>query len=518
MTLPIARGHIVICGLGEIGFRLALEFQTDPDKPIRVVAVEQNPANPRIDEAEHRGVTVIIGDALDSKILGRARANYAKHVLAVCTHPATNIGIVSALKALIARAPRRGHNLKVLPECLLLVSDPVLNDLLVANPTALAGTEKLHVKIRSLFSHDPLRMVVRDYPFDFGGIGPNSSARVHLAVVGTSDVAEALIVKALHICHFANFSRLRLTVLGDKATQFLDRVLLRIDPSVAPWFDATARDCPYTEPSFPDVLAGLVNPNEYFTSVVCLGSFREKDPAVDSQSLDIAIKTSKALGALDNASRASEQQVLVCLQRTEGLAEMLAAISKTPQIANLHAFDLLESVSLSQRLLHEDQDAVAKFIHESFRTGHGSPSWASDAEVMRNSNRHAADHIAVKLRAFGLKAVDVRGANALGNGIVDCSVPEDSPWCPTLNEVDKRVALDKLARMEHNRWSAERWLQCWKYGEPASQKEKIEKKINSALVPFDELSDSMKKRDAEQILAIPKALENAGKVIVKAES
>lgn len=72
-----------------------------------------------------------------------------------------------------------------------------------------------------------------------------------------------------------------------------------------------------------------------------------------------------------------------------------------------------------------------------------------------------------------------------------------------------------LAEMEHDRWCAERWLAGWRFGHPVDQEEKLKKKINRNLVRWEELDKKEREKDPEQIRAIPRALEKAGKAILK---
>ena len=56
------------------------------------------------------------------------------------------------------------------------------------------------------------RRVFEDCPPDFEGIREQDAARVHMIVVGTKALGRALALKGLQLCHYANHSRLRLTI------------------------------------------------------------------------------------------------------------------------------------------------------------------------------------------------------------------------------------------------------------------------------------------------------------------
>jgi hypothetical protein len=71
--------------------------------------------------------------------------------------------------------------------------------------------------------------------------------------------------------------------------------------------------------------------------------------------------------------------------------------------------------------------------------------------------------------------------------------------------------LELLARMEHERWVADKVNAGWSY---AAKTEK-DKKLHSALVDWDELSDGEKEKDREMVRGIPRILAKAGFAIVK---
>jgi hypothetical protein len=60
--------------------------------------------------------------------------------------------------------------------------------------------------------------------------------------------------------------------------------------------------------------------------------------------------------------------------------------------------------------------------------------------------------------------------------------------------------------MEHGRWNVERLLDGWKWG-PIKD---VDAKINPSLLPWDELSEDVKKYDRDAVDEIPKILAEVG--------
>ncbi len=88
-------GHIIVCGLGNVGFRVAQELHRQGE---RVVAIERTRDSPFIPTARRLGVAVIIGDTTVPEVLRQAHADRARAVVA-----ATSNELVNLETALLAR-------------------------------------------------------------------------------------------------------------------------------------------------------------------------------------------------------------------------------------------------------------------------------------------------------------------------------------------------------------------------------------------------------------------------------
>jgi len=104
------------------------------------------------------------------------------------------------------------------------------------------------------------------------------------------------------------------------------------------------------------------------------------------------------------------------------------------------------------------------------------------SEEVRRTNRNLADMIPLKLRAVGC-------------GAEPGSLKESSY---TLTDID----VEALARIEHNRWAADRLLAGW---EPGPEKDK-DLRISPYLVPYDELKDDIQEYDRIPAREIPELL------------
>jgi Trk K+ transport system NAD-binding subunit len=109
-------GHVIICGLGAIGFRAVEELLRYGEQ---VVVIERDPANRFVRAVRRLGAPVIIADAGVKEVLGEAHAATSRAVIAATDEDLTNLAI-----ALLVRELRPHHRV------VLLLADPQLATML----------------------------------------------------------------------------------------------------------------------------------------------------------------------------------------------------------------------------------------------------------------------------------------------------------------------------------------------------------------------------------------------------
>ncbi|MGA7075059.1 MAG: RyR domain-containing protein [Halobacteriota archaeon] len=147
-------------------------------------------------------------------------------------------------------------------------------------------------------------------------------------------------------------------------------------------------------------------------------------------------------------------------------------------------------------LASEIREAVARAIHEEYRESQrrtrlkGDPSMADWEELkdnLKESNREQADDIISKLREIGCTMHDV--------GI------ENAKLAQLTNE-----EIERLAEMEHARWTIERLRDGWIYGPERN----VEDKVSPYLLPWHMLSEEVKEWDRNSVREIPQYLAKVG--------
>jgi voltage-gated potassium channel Kch len=481
---PWTRGHVVICGLGDLGLRLALEGRRRK-KPI--VAIERflDPAAREL--ARKNGILVLEGDACDPRQLRAAQVARAEFVVAACPDDDTNVAIAATVNQVVSSDARRTSSLV----CRLLVKNPRTRTLL-AQHAILPRSARIRVNFRDLDQHAiAARQVFRQNPLDFEPIRENDDTLVHLIVIGYGDVGQSLASHAAHIGHFANEvgrgKRLRITVAdpsGNSLKEFRARYpSLNLVCDLKPWTK---------DPTDPNFVAALekLSPDggktvELVTYAVCLEG---------TEGEEANFRVGVELAARVKGRRA---QILVHQRSCCGFATVLAAPPAGAQeMGRIHPFGMIEEVFTWDVLLHEEDDEVARALHDDYHSRHPDKPWEQLSEELRDSNRHAADHIPIKLRALGYHEEPLRKDKDKDTARITSFTPD-------------QVLL--LSKMEHARWCAERWLAGWKYGPETIR----EKKINKHLRPWNKLTPEQQKKDHEQIEAIPNALLRVDKGIYR---
>lgn len=90
-------GHVLVCGLGNVGFRCVQELLRLGHQ---VVAVEKDASGQFADTVRRMGVAVVTGDATVTEVLRQARAGTARAVLAVASNELANLEIALLVREL----------------------------------------------------------------------------------------------------------------------------------------------------------------------------------------------------------------------------------------------------------------------------------------------------------------------------------------------------------------------------------------------------------------------------------
>ncbi len=193
------------------------------------------------------------------------------------------------------------------------------------------------------------------------------------------------------------------------------------------------------------------------------------------------------------------------MKEEAGLATMLTNMDEAyARTQKLHAFCILTAACQRDAIVSESQDQLARRLHEAYVAGAKkagesaaqNPSlvdWTHLPEEMKESNRLQADHVALKLRQIGCR---LEFTGDVAGKVFEFQADE----------------VERLARMEHARWLAEKKLAGWRF---AAGPRDAAQKANPNMVPWAELSSSVRDANRKAITALPRQLEQMGLKIVR---
>lgn len=457
----LTSGHVVICGLGDKGSALASEFYR---QGYSVVVIDRNMSREMAAKCKEEGAIVLSGDPSNRDILRRARADRAKYLIAALDDDGVNAGIAMAAREIVQMSKSDTS-----PTCYVHIVDRALCNLLKADYEFNRNRSDL-LRLEFFNTYDAgARALLKEF-----SAYESNSARI--AVLGSGRLSDSLILQAATEGLFYGHERRLSVILLDQGATRKRAVLLSRYPILGSTCDITAVD---GDPVMADasMLKGAS------TVYVCM----EKDG--DCLSAALSLKN-----ILNDGTR-----VVACLSRTSGLSKLVDRIGREQGLDSLSFFSLLDATSKPEVLLVGTRETLAKAIHEDYlrsqvkagilpEANPSMMSWEKLPEGLKESNRHNADHLLVKLAAagYGIELLTDAGA-------------------PELKFTKEEI--EKMSMLEHDRWVEERLGQGWTF---APGPKDLDKRTSPYLVSWQDLSEEIREYDRNVIRALPMSLARAG--------
>jgi hypothetical protein len=330
-----------------------------------------------------------------------------------------------------------------------------------------------------------------DLPLDHLFLPDGSGKRPKLILVGFGEMGQSLAFQAAQLDHFPSGGLLQIMVVDERATERVKEFEADY-PNLAKVAEILPIPGALEDP---DIRQRLREEHKTASQngelVACALCYDQADVRNLSLGLDLVRDLPE--------SKTPAPPVLVYLATKSGLAQLLPA--EKPQTPNqrLAAFGMIEDIWTFDKLKDDRQDKLARAFHEAYcqcqqtrraeaETLSQRPAekpWEQLDETYRQANRAAADHLPFKLLALGWKMCPLSepGAQSL----------------PTFDDSQKEL----LAKMEHARWCAERWLSGWTTGLRNN-----ELKQHPLLVSWDDLPLAERRIDNDMINIILQVLED----------
>jgi voltage-gated potassium channel Kch len=455
-------GHVIVCGKSAQATLLSERLLAAGERVVRVTDAEL--ARPV------RGHFKLPGDPQSPTTLRAAAAARAKAVYAFSDDTAVNLGIAMAAQA----APRQAGTPVT---TYVWVADPELCHALRARRL---GLERMDGARADFISPAELAAKVL--------AAERTQIRLrHVMVVGLGAFGRSLLLELTRQQRLLPGSEpAHLTVVDTQASRTL-RTMVAGHPFLAYW---------------------TITPIDMASDRFDLAAWVEGMPADDLPDQTYFCNPDPVT-ALRNALTAVPlwhgwpHSLVVCLDHSLTYSELFhtGAAALLDELGGvLKIFGVTEAACRSDLGGSDMVELLARSIHERFvasqrdsgRTGPTLVPWQELAETYRRSNQAQAAHIGVKLRTLGL----LTAPNSAGYG----------PFVFTDDQVEE------LARLEHQRWCAERRQAGWQYGPIRDEASRT----HPSMKDWSLLSELERQKDRDFVLALPDLLADVGLRLVPA--
>lgn len=480
-----AADHIVVCGVGHKGFKLASALLEEDQN---VVVIEENRDSTRAAELSDRGAVVLYGDATRRQTIGqRAKGHLASEIFVNCGSDRTNTKVVQTAGNWLNEQR---------------ADDSGLTDYVVCRAHIRARRRRyfIHEQLHGLphlqlHTYDTdtatARELLQRHPVDRFETLPTET-RTHVVLIGWSDLTRALVFELCQTMHYLDECDRTITVVcqnPDAAQQELYEHYPALDPTH--WNQEAIQS--FVADIFP-TLSFLHLPRN--DDLLLSNQFELYDRLQPKDRLTMIVADED--GARSDSLTATIVPRMEAIEREMGLNTSILYIGEAAsESARSHDYnysiesDVIDIYSFSEfvdectpatvRGEHRDQVAkqMALFFHLRYEyeptatyptvvdetlaqyipfdpptdNGYNYETaielwdqlsdaridtladlvWQQLTETNRDANRHAADHVPVKQRLESVLSTNM----------------------------DRETIVKRLAATEHQRWCAEKFLNGW---------------------------------------------------------
>jgi len=466
-----ARGHVIVCGLGDTGRQVVEELRNDGQ---RVVAIALDNDSPNALAAEARGVAVLKGDGIQPNMLKLAGLAHAKALVLATGSDGTNIEIGLRAREFRDALPGNRNALTILPE----LSSEWLYDEVLTHRAATLGSRAAEFRLFNL-NADAARLLLQSPAFRARS---TSADKPHLAIAGFGQMASEFLLQAARGNYALPGQQLSVSALDRRGEESLTAFKTRF-PELSSMISISCASCSFVagDASAAAAIEQVLDNPDLRAAIVTL---KEDDAA-----LHTAIEMRKTL---DRSGRYGVP-VFVRLRQQQMLGAFMARIESDSLLPDRFTpFGNLAELTHPDRLFGQSLDALARAAHEIYLkdapTGQASSvPWEKLPERFKQSNRAFTDHIQTKLSALGMRLLPLKG----------------EPIAFTDAEIDK------LAQMEHYRWSIAQRAAGWRHGDVRNDY----LRRHPLLVDWPALPESARQANRDMVRGIPAIAELAGQSI-----
>jgi hypothetical protein len=483
LPLRFRRNHTIVCGLNSYSLLVLRDLEGRNQKP---VIIENDSQNNYLDSCKLEGMSVIIGDPADKKILTYAGVKKARYILAFSENDETNAEVALEIMQRLPCTTRE----KTTP--IIQILDPRLYMLIRRQTFSLGKSSGFCVQFFNRYTLGA-KLILDSYPplykegsgslpypviiFGGGNLGEMLTTRIARSwydkKISAGQKPQIFLVD-IHAEEICENLRRRYKRINDAC----DLVPIALDVS-------SAVSGKWTFLENPELMQG-------FTAYICFED--------DAQGLF----TATSLTHLENGRRI---QIILRAEHNPHLARLISDEQKTRDgMLKIIPVDTNALTADSTLIQAGEQELIAQAIHEFYcinqqqrgetvLTNRLLVSWDTlgtltlkkdgiDGKKFQESNRNQARMIRNKLNAIG------------------CDIGPITDWDAPENFSFSSYEIEFLSELEHERWMQEKIAEGWHYGAKRDDR----KKTHPSIIPYKDLSESEKEKDRDTVKLIPQII------------
>jgi hypothetical protein len=472
----LMRDHVIVCGLGRIGLRLANSFRA---AGYRVVVVEEDAGHAAVDECRAEVIVVLIGDGEDRSLLWRAGVLKARYLVSACGDDGTNARVAVAAAEVVR--DRRRQRLT----CFVHIQEEGLAGLLEEAAFVSADEASCRFQFFNPIQSVPATLLEEFPAFDDA---PGTGRPPSVVVVGTGQLGSSLVANVARrwLAVAEDAARLPMVVVDEHAGDDVTGLRSRY-PGLDRAVELVVHDVEVGSPEF-DRCEFLPGGSDHADVRIYV--------AVDDDAWGL-----HAALSIHRKLRRRDVPVVVLTTERGGLATLAGGAGAG--LARLQVFDVLDRTCRPEVLVFGTFELLARAIHGDYvhqqreagqtpETNAALRDWDDLDQASKERNRRQAAHLGVKLDAVG------------------CEI---EPWTDWDSEpvVFTKEEVESLAEMEHERWCEERRAEGWVY---AAQRDDAHRR-NPYLLPWGELPEGIKDWNRAAARKLPDLVARAGFAVVR---
>ena len=495
--------YVLVCGFGK---KASAYIKSElKDNNTNIIVIEKNESNPNIEKYRQKGLSVIVGDAKDKRLYSELKLDNIKYIVVFIGSDIDNLEVALSIKEVLLD---KQIDIKRL---FIHINDRSI-DKFYKDGGLLDDSSKLEIKMFSMAKNASKSLFLR---YDIDGLDDSyikSETPFSLVIVGNNLIALEMIGTISQLAHFPFENKVHIYCI-DKDIKSLKQKVLYQFPNISNIPNIIIKFC---EMDYLD--KGFYEDSLWYDNVTNVVLCRD-----DAQSnLDISAELADRTYLSSIIDGSMKTMIHIATYDNEMVAKQIN--QNREHFKYFNAFAVLSQTLSKDVIVDETFEQIAKYIHSGYAESydpynlyqddeHINQKWYNKAKLTdRESNLAQAYHIPIKLKTLGLtyqlsKETDrlkiLNHNRKLLNQVLEEELKQLGFDEKHLTDLTKKytnwdifkkeftyfpktfdLLIEKLIRMEKNRWNAYHYLKGWEYTSSHTNKAQ---KLHRCLIPIEQM-------------------------------